>query len=461
MNPIEFKDITAVIPVLSSVFTFQKDVRARDNWTRLKTDKLGNLGRAQWWIDYLPNKLYLPVNVVTVVFAVLYLTYKIFYDQADTSQSAKFFRFFYDYYMPIFVAYMACTALGYFNFVSLAAEMLAGLFPSVKRSIGFANASWHRERGDTSFAVSVARNPRPLAEEIVYDLVTSPRNKNLALRPPSVNDGEAANILLFGHVVEQYYSDDPAADPKLGWTRFYEIMGLLASQPDHPFSPASMKTYTGRSFFYDVLKRFDTHVANGEAPLPASQQLEEAVDRAFARLRDDFAGDARNLAKGLFNRYSYQNALSRSRSFLPREDLPKQFAKLSVVWNFLGHHYQRPEVFRIPFSRGILLLLLEKNFLLTDAEDLNLSDRRLLSCTEEAQHRLLSSAFDALERTQNAEIVAWREDEKRQAVKLGIDWKWYALYRLDQHTYHMGRVHTPMDWDIKDAQGTITKKKKK
>jgi hypothetical protein len=480
VNAPDFKDISAVLPLLAAIFTYYSSVKARADWIREKVRRLGPLGSAHWWIDALPNHILVFVSLIAAASSLAYFGYKLFVLPTDTHTLAKILEVNYDNFYFVFFGWLVFAVIGFFNGIARFFVWLAGLVPKVRSSLGFANASWHIERGDKAFALTWSQaSGRALAEGVVSNLATAPPNPNLALRPAEVTDAEAANILYFGHVVEQFYADAPAIKVgATGWTLFYHHMGGVARSPDHPFSVETLRAFTGNSFFYEVLKRYELEAAGGSnssgdgagvdsnkddvAPsLPDSQQLEQSVDAAFGILQERLGCDARRLGRRWFGGYSYATSLRAVDAVLHREELRRQFAKLAVIWRIWGDRYARPKKFRIPFSRGILVLLLDKRFVQTDADELNLTDERVIACSERCQEQILGLAFDALERTNNPKVVTWRDNQKANASSMRLDWPWYALYRIDQHIYHMGRTHKPESWEAKPERPVIAKKKSK
>ncbi len=459
MNQFDFKDTYAVVPLLAAIFTYYNNIKVRLDWIADKKRRIGPLGLVHWWIDFFPNKLMVLISVLAIGSSLSYFAFRLFVAPNSTGSIAKFLQKNYELFPIVFFIWLAFAVIGYFNWIPMLFERLIGISASARQTIGFANASWHNERGEKAPALALSETGRPFAQKVVDGLAIVDLNPNLALRPADVTDEEAANILFFGHVVEQFYTATGSTEGvKTGWTRFYEIMGSVARADDRPFSAAGVKAFADQSFFFKVVKRYDVEAsrlfptpavlgANPEQDLsprlPSAQQLEEAVDRAFIYLRKELSSDARNIGGRLFRGYSYAAALRRSSQILNDEELRRQFAKLAVIWRVWGDHYQRPDLFRIPFSRGILVLLLDENFIITDADEFRTDDQRVRVCCERAQDRSSLSAFDVIEKTKNPTVVLWRNVEKEKSERLGIDWLWYVFYRVDQHLYHMGRVHLP------------------
>ena len=87
-----------------------------------------------------------------------------------------------------------------------------GLVPGARNTIAWANASWFIEdQSKTVPVVSVQQSQiKRLANDLVNTLVATPRSNYLgsnylALRPGTLSLEVAGNVLLFGHVIEEYF----------------------------------------------------------------------------------------------------------------------------------------------------------------------------------------------------------------------------------------------------------------
>jgi hypothetical protein len=467
VNPFEFKDLPALIPLLGAIFTYWTYVKTRLDWISEKRKRVGDLGYVHWFVDVLPNRILTIVFTFVLLSSLAYFYYKFFVDPSDTKLIARILRFNYDNFYLVFAGWIVFVILAYFNIIPKVFENVAGRIPAMRETIGFANASWHNELEAEAPALAIGNTARAFVDEVVQDLAVSPPNENLALRPPNVSDAEAANILYFGHVVEAYQLHVPSNGPRTGWTAFYEVMGLIANDADRPFSPEFIRNFDidRESFFYKVLKRFDAYAGYAHprmrkavTALPNAQQLEEAIDKAFRHLKEIRKADARNIGKGWWW-FSYDAALRNIGDVLQPEELRRQFAKLALVWH-IWSSYRRPSTFRIPFSRGIVILFLEKNFFVTDADEFSTADPRFQTCMEQGVRELLQIAYQAIEQTHNDNVVKWRDAEQLKARQLGIDWSWYLFYRVDQHVYHLGRTHERTEWNYRGGTSIIEKGKK-
>jgi hypothetical protein len=185
-------------------------------------------------------------------------------------------------------------------------------------------------------------------------------------------------------------------------------------------------------------------------PLPNATQLERAVDSACQHLISRWHGDARELGHG-WKGYSYYSALREARNADWSEEICRQFAKLAIVWA-VWPRYSKPKVFELPFSRGIIRLFLERNYLVTDAQGLRTDDKRVVSCFEDAHRRLLLMSYESIDQTRDPDVVSWRNSERKRAAEMGLDWTWMIFYRVDQHVYHLGRTEARVRWEY--SRGT-------
>ena len=55
------------------------------------------------------------------------------------------------------------------------------------------------------------------------------------------------------------------------------------------------------------------------------------------------------------------------------------------------------------------------------------------------------------------ESCKWRDAQIALAANLDIDWEWYLFYRIDQHVFHLARVHPRTQWDYGEGVPLILK----
>jgi hypothetical protein len=464
VNSFEVKDALPVVPLIGAIFSYWANVKARLDWASEKKRKLGPLGGVHWFVDILPNRALAVAMLVTVASSLAYFAYSLLVDPSDQSRLARVLQFNHENFPVIFIIWLLLAVLAYFNWVPLVLERLASPLPFLRETIGFVNASWHVEQGEKASAVVIADNPRPFVDEVVADLAKRAPNRNMALRPENISDEEAANILYFGHVMEQYYSDARVEISE--WTAFYSILGSIANHADRPFSKRFVGDFElgAKSYFGMLLERYNSFVEDHEeeyhgriVSLPDAIELEQRVDTACRRLRDEFGSDARNVGR-LIAGFTYGAVLRNVAPTLPSIELARQFAKLCVVWR-IWRRFHKPSVFQVPFSRHIFILFLDKGFLVTDADEFNTEDSRVRTCMEQGQQKLLQLAYEAIEATRNPAVTAWREGEKKRASELGIEWRWYVFYRVDQHVYHLSRTAGQDAWTYRVGTPVITKTK--
>jgi hypothetical protein len=467
-GPLDFKDAAALLPLLGAIGTYWLAVRDRRQWTRKKSASVGDLGRVYEGVITWPDHLLSIVTVFAVLSSLLYFAYRLFYDGLFVSglppgALQAVLQVNYDYFLYGLFIWLVVAVTGFFNLLSEGALAIAGAVRRFRHTLGYVNASWRLDYGDSAASVTLGKNASTLADQLLQTLANAPANDDLALRPAGLTDEEAANVLYFGHVVEEYYTQSGTAHTT-PWTPFYETLGAIAAQDSHPFAAAAIRGMQDSSFFFTVLKQFDGFArpaTEGKAAivaLPNSVPLEQKVDAAFRFLRDHTRGDARNFGKSWLS-FSYGVALKRIASVITLQELQRQFAKLAVIWN-LWLRYRKPRVFNIPFSRGIALYFLDMHYVATDGSEFRTGDQRFKDVMELAEQALLESAFGSLQATSNPAIVTWRNRQRTKADQLKIDWQWYAFYRIDQQIYATTRRYTATGWEAKQGGEVIARKEK-
>lgn len=463
IDPIALKDFLPFLPLLAAIFLYWEKVRDRQAWVKKKKARFKQLGTTCTFVMTWPNAILSVVMMLAVTSSLAYLFYRLAGSNAPTTGLAHdLLKLNYDWFLFILFLWLPFAIAAYFNLLSRLFAELTRLAPSSRRTIGWANAGAHLRLGNDAPAIALGANGDAVADDVLTVLASSPRNKDMALRPEGLSDEEAANILYFGHVIELHFTRN-RPDNRTGWTAFYEILAALANAPDRPFSAASIASYAGRSFFFDVVKRFDKQIPKDEngvaagVPLPDDIRLETMVDDAFEALQTKFGGDARNVGKGLLG-YSYRRALARIGAVVDDDALRLQFGKLAIVWGIWGA-YPGPKAFRIPFSSGIALYFLEKEYLITDAENFRTDDALFRGAVEEAEQKLLEKAYQAVTETNNPAVAAWRDEERSRAEKVGADWRWFVLYRVDQQLYSLSRGFDAKGWRFQEGGNLIARAK--
>lgn len=317
-----------------------------------------------------------------------------------------------------------------------------GLFPRMRRTIDWANAEWQlKPESERRILAPSAAELRQTATRIVDELVGAARGNSLALRPEGLSDEDAANILYFGHVVEEYC----ATYMKLSfpWTLFYEALGKVALESGAPFSVGSLKQYASDNGFFPTVRRANAYLAP-EHQIPNDPGLEQGVESGFKTLRRHFHCDARRLARG-FRSTDYSCVLHRSNRFLESSGMRRQFAKLFILWR-IKPHATHPDMFRVPFNTNIFVRYMDDGVIRVDGSRFDRTSELVDICFEQIQWELVKRVYDFLTTTQDASRVAWRNKEKADIDKRHIDWTWWVYYRADVQTYHDSRTYNSPGW---------------
>jgi hypothetical protein len=443
---IEFKDIAALLPLLGGIFTYFKTSHERLKRAR-RIARTYEFGIVYSVANIWPHWIYITATLLVMLSSIDYFAVKFFSDIVEWPYVGKFTNWIFEHYYEIFVAWLVFVVLAFFQLIERLTLGVFGAFRDVRKTADWANADWHiREDGpQAAILASSQAGLTKIANTIVTDLIKQQPNDSLALRPRDFDNADAANILYFGHVIEEHTT--AVGGPRFPWTTFYEAMGRVATAGGtRPFSPGALSAFdrASRSFLSDVLMKMNDHVALDFPKLVNDVTLEQRVSEALGILQDSFRSDARNVARG-WGGSSYRALLNGSRSVFQLEEIRRQFAKLMMLWNVVDN-LKRPDAFEVPFSGGIFLLYLNNEVLLTESEKFERKDPGVQTCFERAQHRLMRTVFDLIESSADSERVAWCKAEKAAIAMCGADWKTWVFYRADQHSYHLGRAAEKKPW---------------
>jgi hypothetical protein len=455
---IDLKDLFALLPVLSAVFTYyglsaqrlKRAERAKSNYSLGHIYSLANI-----W----PHRLNTTITVLIMVMSVAYFATKFFGELKSSPYIGSSLAWITEYYWYFFVGWLAFVIVVYFQIIERTALALLGLSSRCRETVDWANANWHIQ-DDSPQAPTLAPSQDGLikmANLVIDDLVSKPPNLNLALRPANVDNAVAANILFFGHVIEGYTT--AVGGPRFPWTPFYEALGQVSMLPNHPFAPESLARIdcNSASFVDDVLMLMNDHVDPDFPKLKNEAKLEQLVADALRILQTSYGSDARKIARGWFGN-SYEALLRNSQQFFPLEEIRRQFAKLITLWQVVDHLH-RPEIFKVPFSGGIFLMYLNTELLHTESERFSRDDLGVHLCFEDTQHRLMQMVRMLIESSLEHTRATWRGAEMRLVNGRDLDWEWWIFYRTDQHTYHLGREHEQKPWKPIDNGKTFIKAK--
>jgi hypothetical protein len=357
-----------------------------------------------------------------------------------------------------FVWLFIVAALLYLAFELRAVESLvgwlAGRVPPWRQSLEWPNAMWQIESDDDIRPVlASSKDAAELhANVIINELTTQPRSPNLALRPTNLSDDSAANVLYFGHVIEEYCSEK--LHLFFPWTAFYQALANVAEDVTAPFAPEMIAARPLSDGFFATLLAANAHLPV-QNHIPNEAGLEAAVDEAFRRLVTHWSGDARQAAEGFIGT-DYGRVLKSAVTFLQIEGMRRQFAKLFILWTIKPGATHSP-VFRIPFSSGIFLKYIDTGILLTEGSRFDTESEAVSLCFEATQREIVKRVHELLEKTNDPVRVAWRENERQDAATRKLNWTWWVYYRSDTQTYADSRGYVAGQWKRQGKEIIATK----
>jgi hypothetical protein len=360
-----------------------------------------------------------------------------------------FFNAFSLYFVPLVLAALFFWLLFELRLIERFLAWLIGLVPGWRNTLGWANAQWQISGTEDERRVLAPSRPQvdAMASRLIDEITKEQRNESLALRPATLSEDSAANVLYFGHVIEQYLSATGGARP---WTKFYEALAAVAETQAAPFSPEGFEEVTSSASFFPVILGANAYLTDYREYIPNDATLEEAVETARELLRDRYQSDARKMASG-FLHTTYARVLGASASFLSRESMRRQFAKLFILWN-ITPSATRPKIFRIPFSSRMFMQYLDANVLLREGDHFNTTSAPVQICFEATQKQILSRVLALLTETKDAARSQWREREKADIKSRHIDWQWWVYYRADQQSYHDARDYESKNWKVEGSE---------
>jgi len=438
------KDAQALAPLLGSILTYYGSTRDRLKRAQriAKAYKFGTIYAAT---NIWPHRIYIVAFILVMLSSFCYFAVKFFSTIVALPYVGAPLQWISDNYHLIFFAWLGFVFLAFLQVIENLVLFMLGLFRRTRETVDWANAKWHISEGiDPAriLAPSQAGLTR-MSNTIIADLISEPPNASLAIRPPGLENDEAANVLYFGHVIEEYTTN--IAGPRFLWTPFYEALGRVAKSAGRPLSSKALAEFdsTKQSFLKDVLLKMNDPV-DSDFPNLNDAALASRVNQALRVLQQTFRSDARNIAWG-WMRSSYEAILTNSRPVLKLEEMRRQFAKLTMLWNVVDRLY-RPDVFKVPFSGGIFLMYLNDGVLHTESKIFEREDPGVQTCFECTEQQLMRTVLDLIENSVDHGLASWRNMEKQKIASRHVDWKTWVFYRADQHAYHLGRVAKREPW---------------
>jgi hypothetical protein len=453
---IDAKDALPLAPLLGSILTYFGATRERLERARRIARTYG-FGAIYAAANIWPHWIYIIAFVLIILSSFCYFAAKLFDSVIALPYVGASLQWILENYHIIFFAWLGFVFLAFLQAIEHLVLFVLSFFHRKRETVDWANARWPIREGNSNILAPSQAGLTNISNRIVGDLASAPPNRNLALRPPDLENDEAANVLYFGHIIEEYTTD--TRGPRFPWTPFYEAMAKVAMSAGRPFSAKTLAGFDGmkHSFLSDVLLIMNGHVDPDCPPLMNDAVLEQRVSQALRILQQEFSSDARTIARGWF-RSSYDTILTKSRSVLKLEEMRRQFAKLTMLWNVVDNLH-RPDVFKVPFSGGIFVLYLNNEVLLTENDRFERKDPSVQICFECAQQRMMETVLDLIETCVDTGRAAWRDKERQTVASRGADWRTWVLYRADQHAYHLGRVAEQKPWMEINNRETFIKTK--
>jgi hypothetical protein len=353
------------------------------------------------------------------------------------------------YYWIIIAAFLIAYLLYLINALDLLICYVIGLIPAARNTIAWANASWFIQ--DTTKTVPIfsvqQMQLKRLANDVIDTLVNSPRSDYLALRPQTLMPEAAGNVLLFGHVIEEYCSSVKRKSFK--WAKFYDALSKAAVSSKSAFLPAEILKHNDSNHLFSAILGCNTSLPV-EEQIPNDTGLEEAVRSAFVVLRNKWRGDATTLNRGLFGT-DYSRVLANAKTILRQTEMQRQFAKLYILWS-IKPDATKPDVFEVPFSRSMLVRFIDEGAVNVSSDRLLINDERLYIVFSCLDKKLIQTTRSLIEGTRDGIWSKWRQQERMDISSRNIDWSWWINYRIDTQLYAESRGHTSKSWKILDNQ---------
>lgn len=231
------------------------------------------------------------------------------------------------------------------------------------------SVAWHqanelvRGQGEAQLLWLNGNGVERVASAALRKMVEEPlQGGNRAARPAGLNASERANLLLFGCIIEQLYTNQGEGN-KWQWQQLYAALAE-AHRKAQLFTPQNINALDPSKSFGQLIR---THtqpyfVANG-ATAALTVDIDADVDAAFVILREKFGGDATRLGAGLKRRiFGVVKAAYWDVAKFPRmgdDTMRPQFIKLCIRWDIFKD--VSPSLFVQPFSSTIAWYLLNNS----------------------------------------------------------------------------------------------------
>jgi hypothetical protein len=255
-------------------------------------------------------------------------------------------------------------------------DVLARLFSAIARVFGLGrfgpsgeSVGWHqarellRNQGDAQLLWLDQRGVERVASAALREMVAAPlEGVDRAALPPGLSRSERANLLLFGCIIEQIYTNQGESG-KWQWDMLYTVLAD-AHRSAKLFSPESICAVDHAQSFSQLLRKASNPIlASRGAKAELSVDIDTDVDAAAAKLREKFAGDATRFATGLKGRlFGAVKAAHWNVSNFPRmgdDTMRPQFLKLCLRWDVFTD--AKPGMFVQPFSSTLAWYLLNNS----------------------------------------------------------------------------------------------------
>jgi hypothetical protein len=440
---------------VAAILLFGGTLAAYISASRARSKSMKNISEAHnlewlfWFIVRLPANIHVWISrsiLLIATFEFANIMYKYLYPAgSEPRYVVTILNYINTYFRPI----AAFAVVLYILFQSRGIEQLllwaTGLVPQWKNTLDWANAGWQVEFEPKDAPIISMQLPEAarVASTVVGELSTKQRSDRLALRPTNLNASVAANVLLFGHVIEEYCAE--SLHTSYSWSGFYQALSNIASQPNSPLLPERVRNAPRSDALFAAILSMNQFLPNGEE-IPNDTALEARIQRAFQILRNNRDGDAANIARG-FCGTDYSRILLNSKEFLDSLPMRRQFAKLFIIWG-IKENATYPEIFEIPFSRGMFIMLADDGVIILPQDRINLANDRVSICFEYIEKHIIKSTIKYINETNDLTRAAWRETELAEIAARHLNWKWWLTYRIDTQLYADSRTHASTAWKL-------------
>lgn len=448
-NPV-VKGALAGVTVVAAIVKYIKEAGERHRRAATIAKRYGFTGIQFWIIDRFPHALHLLIAWAILVAAFVeasvigdqYLFGSAFLKALPWWGQAPI-NFLSASFVGLFLVALLFYLMFELRIIERGFGFFVGLVPAWRQTLEWANAEWQIDTssGDAPALAPAAAALEQWANALIDELTSSQRSPSLALRPANLSQDSAANILYFGHVVEEYCSEKLSR--YFAWTAFYQALGEVAERRPAPFLPDSIQAFSTQNSFFSVLLLANDHL-DAANQIPNEAGLESAVEKAFRNLQSRWDGDARNMSKGVFGT-DYGRVLRSSAFFLEIEGMRRQYAKLFIIWA-IKPDATHPDVFRIPLNTGIFVKYIDRGIILVQGERFDLTSERVSICFEAIQRKIVKRVFDLLMETKDAPRTAWRQTECTDVTSRKLNWTWWVYYRVDTQAYASSRGYNSTSW---------------